>query len=539
MKKIFILLIFILLSLVELFSQWSTDPNNNLIVGYGLFPNICSDSAGGCYITYEYGTTGYPRKLGLERLDKYGYKPWGINKRILGEYPQQYRAKIVEDGEGGVIVSYIDRYENLPTWFERVRVQRIDSSGNFLWGPTGVRVTLEEINHSLQAVISDGSGGCVVAWQDVNDTYYVNRIDHNGNRLWGNNGKTLNTGGSNSLPILVKASDGNYYLQAGTITYRLNQYGEIQNQFSSTILGQPVADPEGGIVLSGIVGSITNRRLVAQRKDSLGNNLWQEPYVEIADSVGPGSFRVGINQRIINYSWLGTYNGQTGRPYFQSINMEGTIVHPNKILLSSDSSGITIIGIIASCNMNTFFSWSITSELNSIYAQMYDTLGNKLWNENGIIVAHPRMTYQQYITDGRGGFIIAGLINNFTVVAQQVSKNGYLGEIITNVNANHNNLIDSELSLGQNFPNPFNATTKIGYTIPASSKNQFSREEWTYVVLKIFDVLGNEVATVVNEFLDAGRYEVQFNASELSSGIYYYKLKYGNQSIIKKMILLK
>ncbi|MCL6495330.1 MAG: T9SS type A sorting domain-containing protein, partial [Ignavibacterium sp.] len=49
----------------------------------------------------------------------------------------------------------------------------------------------------------------------------------------------------------------------------------------------------------------------------------------------------------------------------------------------------------------------------------------------------------------------------------------------------------------------------------------------------------NEVATVVNEFREAGRYEIEFNASELSSGIYYYKLKYGNQSIIKKMILLK
>jgi hypothetical protein len=96
-----------------------------------------------------------------------------------------------------------------------------------------------------------------------------------------------------------------------------------------------------------------------------------------------------------------------------------------------------------------------------------------------------------------------------------------------------------EFSLEQNYPNPFNATTKIRYTIPASSINPFSKGEGSFVVLKVFDVLGNEVATLVNEFLDAGRYEAQFNASELSSGIYYYKLKYGNQSIIKKMILLK
>lgn len=527
MKNLFF--ITILLSFSNTFAQWSNDPNNNLIVGYGLFPNICSDSAGGCYVSYEYNSTDYPRWLALERLDKYGYKSWGINKRILGEYPQQYRAKIVEDGEGGVIVSYIDRFENLPTWFERVRVQRIDSSGNFLWGSAGVKVTMDEINQGLQDIVSDGSGGCVVAWKTVNSLFYVNRISANGERLWSDSGKFLGISNySGTEPKVIRASDGYYYAETGEYIYRIMENGEIVRRDSVT-LGNIVPDLEGGIVLSGRVGSITNRRLVAQRKDSLGNNLWQEPYVEIADSVGPGSFRVGINQRIINYSWLGTYNGQTGRPYFQSINMEGTIVHPNKILLSSDSSGITIIGIIASCNMNTIFSWSITSELNSIYAQMYDTLGNKLWNENGIIVAHPRMTYQQYITDGRGGFIIAGLINNFTVVEQQVSKNGYLGEIITNVNANHNNLIDSELSLGQNFPNPFNSNSKIYYSVPSDGN----------IIIELFNTLGERVKTILNGFHDKGTYSINISSTELSSGVYLYKLQFENKSLTKKLIIIK
>ena len=70
--KIFIPVIVILFA-ESLQAQWSTDPNNNLIVGYGLDPNICSDSAGGCYITYDYNSTSYPRWLALERLDKYGY----------------------------------------------------------------------------------------------------------------------------------------------------------------------------------------------------------------------------------------------------------------------------------------------------------------------------------------------------------------------------------------------------------------------------------------------------------------------------------
>jgi len=93
MKKNRLILPLLIACSINLFSQWSTDPNNNLIVGYGLDPHICSDSAGGCYITYDYDNIYYPRKLALERLNKYGYKPWGTLKQILGEFdltPKKY-----------------------------------------------------------------------------------------------------------------------------------------------------------------------------------------------------------------------------------------------------------------------------------------------------------------------------------------------------------------------------------------------------------------------------------------------------------------
>ena len=114
------------------YAQWSTDPRNNLIVGYGLNPEIASDSAGGCYITYEQNLS-YPRHLILERLNRYGYKPWGGSRRITGLFPEQSDAKIVEDGNHGVIVAYTDFYYSGSSYGIRVRVQRVDSSGNFLW----------------------------------------------------------------------------------------------------------------------------------------------------------------------------------------------------------------------------------------------------------------------------------------------------------------------------------------------------------------------------------------------------------------------
>lgn len=91
------------------------------------------------------------------------------------------------------------------------------------------------------------------------------------------------------------------------------------------------------------------------------------------------------------------------------------------------------------------------------------------------------------------------------------------------------NTIPEDYSLTQNYPNPFNPTTNIEYRIP----------EQSFVELKVYDVLGNEVAVLVNEFQNAGTYRADFIGIELTSGIYFYKLQSGNFIETKKMLLLK
>jgi hypothetical protein len=95
-------------------------------------------------------------------------------------------------------------------------------------------------------------------------------------------------------------------------------------------------------------------------------------------------------------------------------------------------------------------------------------------------------------------------------------------------------IIPGKFSLSQNYPNPFNPSTSIQYAV---SSRQF-------VSLKIYDVLGNEIAILVNEELPAGEYEVEFNSHSgevrnLVSGIYFYLMTAGSYSATKKMILLK
>lgn len=83
--------------------------------------------------------------------------------------------------------------------------------------------------------------------------------------------------------------------------------------------------------------------------------------------------------------------------------------------------------------------------------------------------------------------------------------------------------------LFQNYPNPFNPTTTIAYAIP----------ERGIVSLKVYDVLGREIETLVNDYKRSGQYEVNFDATHQSSGVYFYTLQAGNYRDIKKMLLLR
>ncbi|MDD5362515.1 MAG: T9SS type A sorting domain-containing protein [Ignavibacteria bacterium] len=109
--------------------------------------------------------------------------------------------------------------------------------------------------------------------------------------------------------------------------------------------------------------------------------------------------------------------------------------------------------------------------------------------------------------------------NNFVIGVQNISTE-----------------VPTSFSLSQNFPNPFNPSTKIRFSIPENGK---LKSENGIITLKVYDILGKEVAALVNERMQPGTYEVNFNADGLSSGVYFYKLSAGNFLETKRMLLLK
>jgi Secretion system C-terminal sorting domain len=132
------------------------------------------------------------------------------------------------------------------------------------------------------------------------------------------------------------------------------------------------------------------------------------------------------------------------------------------------------------------------------------------------------------------GFITTGTISpliltNGGIANIWATKTDSIGNThFVNVISN-STFIPESYSLQQNYPNPFNPTTVIRYSL---SENSF-------ISLKVYDILGKEVATLVNEKQNAGTYSFEFNGSNLSSGIYFYKIEAGDFRETKRMVLIK
>lgn len=133
--------------------------------------------------------------------------------------------------------------------------------------------------------------------------------------------------------------------------------------------------------------------------------------------------------------------------------------------------------------------------------------------------------YIKVLKAGKYSFKILGMNGTETV---SISPEYIITNITTSIDTQDTSL-PSGFQLFQNYPNPFNPATVIKYTIPNSG----------FVTLKVFNTLGFELATLVNEEKFAGEYEIKFDASKMASGIYFYRLQTGKFTEIKKMVLIK
>jgi len=184
---------------------------------------------------------------------------------------------------------------------------------------------------------------------------------------------------------------------------------------------------------------------------------------------------------------------------------------------------------------DVFLNWTTSTETNNSGFEILRTTKENDWNKIGFVPGHGTTTEPQF----------------YSYVDESLHSGRYqyrLKQIDFDGSFEYSKIIEVEIgsptifSLEQNYPNPFNPTTKIKYTIPTppvSSPLVKGRTKEGFVTLKVYDVLGNEVATLVNEEKPAGECEVEFDGSEFPSGVYFYQLSAGDFIKTQKMVLMK
>jgi|GEM_PF-806460 len=183
------------------------------------------------------------------------------------------------------------------------------------------------------------------------------------------------------------------------------------------------------------------------------------------------------------------------------------------------------------CGSHVILTWQTATEVNNYGFQVerQKEKGESEWEVVGFVEGHGNSNSPKDYTFTDN---LLNLSLNLTYRLKQLDFDG---------NYEYSDVVEVELAeivkeykLEQNYPNPFNPSTTIKYSIPNNVKSEMSN-----VKLVVYDILGNEVATLVNERQKSGNYEVKFNASNLASGIYLYKLQSGSFVQTRKLMLLK
>jgi len=309
------------------------------------------------------------------------------------------------------------------------------------------------------------------------------------------NGVQAATGNIASLPAGAVDSSSFTWNPAAAGNYTLRIYHALavdENRLNDTVTTTVNVSPAGTIILqTGICRNGLNKNIL----DPPNPGVWDTITVNI-----PTAFNVvDVNCKIdtVIHTWDGDMN-------FTLAHLAATV----GIISAVGGSGDNFIGTY----LNDSATTPIASGTAPFTGNFQPSAALSAFNNNPT-----NGTWILHIQDNAGGD--TGYLRAWCLY---ITYQGLLGGV-------HTVEIPNYYSLSQNYPNPFNPTTTIKYGIPKAGN----------VTLKIYDLLGREVTTLVNESKQPGVYTADFNATNMASGIYLYKIESGDYSAVKKMMLIK
>ena len=416
-----------------------------------------------------------------------------------------------------VIENYDSSYVLLSNTSNGICLIKTNKYGQIIWQKF-LGDTLDKSSNSIQLtsdsgyVIAGGSGSKYNAMQLI-------KSDKKGNIIWI---KRYTRMGVVARAFAVKVTDDKGFILCGDVYNEQEGFKAyiVKTDSLGNMQWDNIYNSEGAydIIQSADKNYFSADSYLFRNIDSSGKEIWTRPTggaIKIVQSKDGYLYLAGGQGQFVLAKFDTSGNNIFQNKYFSK-------AYGSCMCLTKDSNILLAGGILTD-----------TGNLDIAYTkinQSGDAIFSKFINLHGMtseIILNVKSTFDN-------GLIMIGITDypsggdfDDNILAIKTDSLGNTSSLVF-INGQSQNVSNS-FYLSQNYPNPFNPKTTIKYTIPKTG----------LVTLKIYDVLGKEIMTLVNETIAAGNYEVEFNGSNLSSGVYFYRIESGEFISIKKMILIR
>ncbi|MEO8664788.1 MAG: T9SS type A sorting domain-containing protein [Ignavibacteria bacterium] len=554
------------------FAQWSSDPAVNLQVcdvsGEQVLPKIANTKDGGSFICWFDNRNG-SYTVYLQKINALGVKQFAPDGLLVSSFPQSSSLvdyDMISDDSNNAIIAFTDlrNGSNINPF-----AYKISSQGDFLWG-SGVMLSNDGIAYQANPkVIKTSDNNFIFTWifGSSPNAIAFQKLSPSGVKLWGGGSPVFLTGAGSenfTYPAIVASDNGTSIAMwsgySGSFINPLN-YKLYSQKFSSTgaLVWKDTVYNLGrvtGFFVPKIFTDDNDGALCVWQDDRNAVNV-QSTFVQHYTSAGTKLFPVnGTEASTMNdfnkFDACAAYMKSTGETYLvwkhanslqssfaiygQRLSTGGTRMWTDdgKQLVSfSNDSYINQLCFIKDTSMTAAYNKSIFGSADNVqFAFMTNREGALGWGGTVKEIGN--------ITGGKSKIVGAIDANGMTKIAWSDERSGADGIYAQNINfdgtlgnptgiGNTNGAVPVSFNLSQNYPNPFNPKTIIHYEIKGPA----------YVSLKVYNALGNEIESLVNEKQNAGTYEITFDGVSLASGVYFYRLNAGEFSETRRMVLVK
>ena len=550
--------------------------------GSQIAPQLASDGAGGAVIVWQDWRASLD--IYAQRVNASGLCVWSANGvAICAADSNQYWPQLTSDGSGGAIIAWMDKRSG----DFHLYAQRVAGDGSTLWQTDGEAIDTGGLQVLSPPVLTtDGSGGAIIVWEDYAGNIYAQRVAANGSPMWTTGGVLIFNG---SGPLVV--SDG---ASGAIIVWEDTRNGAFPDIYAQrvgangtaiwTANGVPICntgkdvgsfevalDDLGGAIITWQDERGSSVDIYAQRVGADGSVMWTANGVPICtESMGDFSPQLasdGLGGAIITWE-----DGRlpTHGIYAQKVAANGSMMwQVNGVPICTAGAYPLLPEVTTDGWGGGIVTWVDERSPGSshIYAQRINATGHigvatllqnyaATFSDAGIALTWTLSEidkdaefFVERSTVSTGPFIelpLSTLTRNglsFSFIDKTWEPNtSYWYQVGYSIGSERKALFESgpvatptvPLTLYQNIPNPFNPSTEIRYYLP----------EKCSVTLKIYDVNGALVANLLEGYGDKGTHAVSWdgrdrNGRQMSSGVYFYRLKAGKTQISKKMVLAR